>query len=402
MGNMLRPLALALAPVGLVAAACSSAPKRSVEGSAPLRPPPAGDAAPAERSVEAACATAVAQFEAEASLAARKARPEQVAQLSAVLAAHCRRWPPAVASCMAKTPAATAQDRCLDDLDPDERAALAADQLAALRVAPTCDEVLADVTPWIAYPGPVEGVDRTIVEHIYREPIAASCPTWSAAARSCIADDPTAPRRCLDDQPGIAATLDGELARRTALLEAAGAHEPRDRKIACAAVVAAHYGRAAWRGKLAGYTAAERKRFIRTSVEAMTTACQDERWTPLERACVVEAADENERWICIDAVRWAYPAWVALPVRPGAAKTGIDECDAYMVVADALFACDHLPAVTHQAVRDSIVFLAESWKRSPGRPAEELATMRDGCRETTSELVRAAAAAGCPLPAPQP
>jgi hypothetical protein len=317
MSKTRRVIRIDLAAAALVlalGATCTPPPKIPQPREAP--PPDAApvavvatpDAAPPELAADQLCERLVERTRAETAAV----KDETLA----VVAAHCPRWPESVQRCLAT---AAEQGPCMRDLDPDLRQAFVAEIGRTLTEPPTCEDIAADPSRWLAIPEAATGDSRQRAALAIGDAVAASCASWPESVRECTRDQAGSPRVCLESDlpPTVGPDLDAALARRAELWTRAAAFKPRDRAISCVRVTAAHYGTARWKGKLAELGTAERRRAIKLSVDAFEDACKDEAWSAFMRGCIVAAKTEAERGWCLDTEqRWAYPARGTLPPPP--------------------------------------------------------------------------------------
>jgi hypothetical protein len=386
-----------------VVAACSSGSKPPEEPKpepAPVEPTPPPE--PAVAPVAESCAKLVERFRAE-SRGSDSLTPEELDAMIGVLSKHCVTWPAPVASCLVGA-TDEQQDKCMQDLDPALQEAFMKDLVATMKRTPDCGEAIATppAAAWRVAPASItdEG-DLLVVGAAIRTTQLPLCEAgWSDDIRDCIASSPV-PHRCLEPAADLVAASDAALAPVIALYARAAAFKPTDKKIACAKVAAAHYGDKQWKGKLADRTAADRKKLIKASAAALTTACTDDKWTPFVRGCVVAARTEAERGWCLDASlggRWAYPAGVVEPHRGGlgvTGTTGVPACDQYIDIVTRYAACDKLPPEAQRATMEAVQAMRAGW--TPAMPDEAKQAAADGCAQAIEAIRQSGAAMGCPL-----
>jgi hypothetical protein len=382
--------------VGL--AACSSGPKQpkpEPPKTDPVVTQPDPDPQPPQLADAELCPRLIERFKESAQMDA-----DASAKVIAVVERHCASWPEPVRRCLA-TASDDAQQKCMDDLEEPLRDAFIKDLMASLREPPPCDELGYTAAMWVKLPDAATPHDRDVATAAIRSVIVESCraSAWSVPARICIADASADPRACLDadaaDKPA-GAKLDADLKLRHDLFAAALAWKPADKKIACDKVVAAHYGDAQWKTKLADRPKKDKAKVIKASAKAMAKACKDDSWTPFLRGCVISAKGEEQRGWCLDTTNtWGYPASaVEAPAIP-TGSTGVPECDAYIAAVTAYAACDKVPQAAKDAVRQSITAMRDSL--SPTMGADEKAAAVSGCTSATESLRQGADALGCKL-----
>jgi hypothetical protein len=213
---------------------------------------------------------------------------------------------------------------------------------------------------------------------------------WSAELKGCLAGAQTSGdvARCLDEQ--LATDERTELTDELIALEQlaarmVAAHE-HPASLDCQRVVATHYGDARWEGKLASYSAAQRKKLIADSRARMTKACTDETWSSTLRACIVAGGEHT----CFEsfgmALSWGYPAAGVVDT------TGIAECDAYGKTIERIVACDALPAATRDALR---AMYAKTKAAMAGATTADRAKLATSCEAGRATIEQLAISSGC-------
>ena len=383
-----------LVVVGLaLVAACSSGSKSTKQpkggGAAGSRPAPRP--APTLRD-DQLCPTVVAQLKAEVK--------DVDAEVVEVVMRHCQGWPVSVQRCLA-TSKAQKQRECMNGLDPAKRQAFGTELGAVLEGPPECDALAPDSTDaWLALPAAATDAAAAANRTAIRRALETACKDnqWPVAARKCIGRTPATPRTCLDKlDPEIGARLDTELKLRGELFTRAAAFKDGDAKIKCEKVVAAHYGDARWKGKLAGTKAADKKKLVKGSAAALLKACKTDKWSAYARGCVIAAKGDAERGWCLDEKDWGYPA-ASVGAAPATARpggTGIAECDAYIAIVERYVVCDKIPQASRDAVRQGLDQMKAGW--NPGMPDDAKKAAADACRAGTDAVKQGATAIGCPL-----
>jgi hypothetical protein len=381
---------LPLAALLFVACSSGSGPRPPVEP-APTPVVATPDAAPPELAEAELCPRLLERVrETSGSMP-----PEEMEKMSAVLTEHCNQWPEPVRRCLATSPE-NAQPACMDKLDAPARDAFLAAITAALQGAPECDELALEAAQWVKLPDTIAGDDRKLALASVRQVLDGSCRvTWSENARRCVGSATAAPRTCFDgpDDVAIGRALDAQLAPRTEVFTRAAAIAPTDKKIACAKVVAAHYGDAQWKGRLADLKSADRKKAIKASSKALAAACKNEGWSAFVRACVVTAKTADERGFCIDPTRWGYPAGAATATSSGS----VPECDAYVAVMEKYITCDKIPQASRDAARQGLDAMKSAWVNPGAIPADARKAMADACKQGSDAMRQAGIALGCSL-----
>jgi hypothetical protein len=377
------------APLGLlVVAACAG--KQA--------PPPASKPAP----VQAADCTdvgVVMRGEIESDDPAAGPAKEQV------FASSCRReqWSQSIIDCIASTLRPTS---CLDKLDEAQRVAFE-DRLQRWHddyhepdddpddagPALTCDDVLGDVA---VFDPPIAADAPERAWHVAQRKawLHEECDHgWSEVARACIVialrvDDRAAANRCLtsqldaDEQDEMKKQL-AEYARLAGKIAAA---KQKPRAITCKHVVATHYGAAAWKQKLDGFSAAARKKMIAASRDRMTKACTAESWDDTLRACLVARGGETCFATHGMRLRWGYPAAGTVT------STGIAECDAYAAAVARITACPEIPETS----RDTLASAQQQMlAQIAGAPADRRAQMASSCTAGVESIESVIKASGC-------
>lgn len=307
------------------------------------------------------------------------------------------KWPQAILDCIASTPRA---DECLDDLTGAQRTAYeqrlddwdadygggAPGGVAGMTVL-DCATVLVDVShfpPLIDATSPerdwhLKARTAMLDEHCDHD--------WQDAMRSCIvtsADETAAISNCIaqelapDEQKALTDALDRLAALATKIAAA------KKGTLTCKAVVAAHYGDARWKNKLDGFKAAERKKLIAASRDAMTKACTADGWDETMRACIV--VDGGQPCFTREKLRWGYPATGTVT------KVGIAECDDYAAAVAQLTQCNLLS----QASRDQIARSQQQMLAEIARmPAAQRAKMATSCKAAMDAISSTSTASGC-------
>lgn len=263
------------------------------------------------------------------------------------------KWPPEVVKCVINWPQV---EDCLMSLSEKQRQAYitarvnaaepivadtgtgddpggdddAADPYAGMYTAPpiACDQSLGDVAN---YDPPItqSGEDRDYAIGLRRASMLELCDGdgWSEEVRRCFYDgyDPSSCRSKLDSvqDQGIV----DRLAKNDELLARIGKLAVKPASIDCKKVVAVHYADSAWKGKLDQVKGKARKKMIADSRAAMKSACVDDGWSALMRACIV--GDDSERCLTaagFPAARFGFPAaGVAVEGVTTTASTGLFE-----------------------------------------------------------------------------
>ncbi len=378
----------------LAAFACGNTPPpaKTVEPVAPPRPSPA----------KVTCNDAGIVLRGELSSGddvAGKAREQAIE-------AACRedKWAQAILDCVASTPRA---DECLDDLTDAQRTSY--DQRLADwdveygsgmaggipgMAGLDCATVLVDVShfpPLIDATSPerdwhIKARTAVLDEHCDHD--------WQDAMRNCVvnsADETAALSSCIAQElaPDEAKALTDELDRLASLATKIADVKKKPKSITCKAVVQAHYADARWKDKLDGFKAAERKRMIADSRDAMTKACTADAWDETMRACiVVDGGQGGARQECFvrEKLRWGYPATGTVT------KVGIAECDDYAAAVAKLTSCNLLS----QASRDQIARSQQQMLVEIARmPSAQRAKMATSCKAAMDAIASTSTASGC-------
>ena len=209
-----------------------------------------------------------------------------------------------------------------------------------------CAVAIGDVA---IYPPSVKltGDDRAFAIAMRTTALTRECDGWETAARKCfqVATDGPSVAACAagleDDQR---ASLGTKMAEFDMVMTKTIAARKKPATIDCKKVVAAHYGDAAWKDKIAGVKGADRKKAIETSRTKMTAACTADKWSPTARACLIAGGEGD----CgIRMTTWGYPATGVL------VPTGVPECDAYGAALAKLDKCTAIPAESREAIWES-------------------------------------------------
>ena len=310
------------------------------------------------------------------------------------------KWPQTVIDCIASTPQ---PDDCLAKLDEkqhasyDERLAAWAEQhtgyggdpAAEIGPPPMCDSIIGDVA---TYEPPLgeNAPERDWVIELRRAFLYEECDhAWSEEIKDCLrsAGSDNGRATCLgslDEHEQEEMTKKLESFDRLATKVAAAKQKPES--ITCKKVVATHYGNAAWKKKLDGFKAAERKKMIDASRALMQKACDDKPWDERLRACVVAGGGET----CFETysmrLSWGYPA-------AGAVTTvGIQECDDYGAAIQQLAACSKIPQTSRESLKRSF---DQTQAQVAGAPAKDRARMAPTCKAGLDAIANVAASVGC-------
>jgi hypothetical protein len=399
-------------PIIAAVAACSSPPKPAPRPPDPVpvsvpAPVVTPDAAPPEIAESELCPRLVDQIRDESG----GLDPAKLEALIGVVVKHCAGWPAQVRRCLV-TSEQVDRKQCFDGLDATSRDGFQADITATFRTAPDCATITAPdrVSGWMLLPDKIaRDRDRELAYASVSTTLRASCDAgWSDHVRTCVGTAIGSPRSCLDgDQGGVSvadrAALDRSLDQHRKLFTRAAAFKPKDKKIRCDKVVAAHYGDKHWAGKLGGTRKAVRKKRIKASAKALAKACTAERWSPFVRGCVVAAGSLEQRSWCIDTVsRWTYPVTPVRPATPAASTqvtsgtTGIPACDAYLAGVERYLACDKIPAEAKDATREGAEAMKSAW-RTTSMPDDARKAVAEACTTALDGLRTAASTIGCPL-----
>jgi hypothetical protein len=177
--------------------------------------------------------------------------------------------------------------------------------------------------------------------------LETQCYRWGNPDKKCFnaARDAAAIQACRDKLDEHARTaLANTLGEVDDDLKKIATLEKTPKAIACKVIAELHYNDDAWHGRVLPLPAAERKRLAVESRAKMTKSCTDDKWTALDRACLVaRGGGERAMSECFPkryafAARWGYPpAGVSY-------KTGVAECDVLGELVNKLATCDKLEA----------------------------------------------------------
>jgi hemoglobin len=273
--------------------------------------------------------------------------PDERRKVAIAKACVADKWPADVIKCVVSWPEV---EDCLVRLTEAQRQAYIRARVAAAEpvvpVEPVADEPVDD--PYAGYGGYGSGYGMATIECEYAlGDVAAYDPAitqvggdrdfamglrrialkelcddgWSDEVRRCFADgyDVLTCRAKLDSLQEQ--ELADKLAENENLLTRIGKLAVKPTSIECKKVVAVHYADAAWKGKQEGVKGKARKKMIAESRKAMTSACTDEAWSALMRACVV--GDDTDQCMLaagFDAARFGFPA---AGVSAGGAKAAV-------------------------------------------------------------------------------
>jgi hypothetical protein len=172
----------------------------------------------------------------------------------------------------------------------------------------------------------------------------------NAGTSACLLPEASAPKllQQLTDLDGTATKI--------------AAAKTKPASITCAKAVAAHYGDAKWKARAKEKPAASRT--------AMQKACSDDKWTEMQRACVVVADDPS----CYDNPgRWGYPALVVAK-RPNVP----DECAIYEAVMVRIESCSAVPEASRGALAQAFGEAAKTWAGLSPDEAKQIAPICKG------------------------
>jgi hypothetical protein len=381
--------------VAATLAACRAA------GSGAVATPPA---APPPASVTCGDAGAILRGRVEDS---RRAGPEK----EAAIASACMHgaWAAEVLRCIGTQPHARA---CLDALTEDQRTAYDRKLVAWNEKFPDemledgdgerldgdapdddvpCTEAVHDVEQ-LAPPIAATGDDRDLGVALREPALISLCDDgWSPEARACFRDAKGGsgnfePCRALleaDQQKAIAdklAALDQLAARIAAIKKKPASFE-------CRQVAAVHYADAAWKGKLPALVGARRPQVIAESRTRMIKSCIESKWSANARACFV-AGGGDSCFAVQQTFGWGFPAAGVVM------KSGIAECDAYGAAVGKLDACDKLPPLTRDSLRESFTRQNERWLNVP---VDARKTTAAACKAGEESIRQIAGSVGCKL-----
>ena len=156
--------------------------------------------------------------------------------------------------------------------------------------------------------------------------------------------------------------------------------------ITCPKVVAAHYGDAAWKDKLAKVTPAQKKTAMTSSRAKMTKACTADKWTPTVRACVIAAGDFPECSQLASGVDpFGYPAFGVL------VPTGVPACDKYLAGLAKLAEC---PGA--KDMRDALLAMVSSATSTVSEMSDDSRkVIGEACEQGTATLADEFKQFGC-------
>ncbi len=249
--------------------------------------------------------------------------------------------------------------------------------------------------------GPL-GEERTFAASVRRFAVTAACEAWPHPVRACVQDGLSLTTCRARLETGLEQVLAGKLATIEALMtKIAVIKKKPTATYDCKAVVAAHYSDAAWRGKAESpknpkatrvelaKQATERKQMIVDSRKAMLEACTAEAWNPTLRACeLVESGELCAKGAGRTTVRWGFPANSVI------ARTGIVECDAYIVSLQTVLTCDKVPTATKDAIKQGYDAMREGLiVNATTAEARRLASTT--CKQADEGMRQAASALGC-------
>lgn len=236
----------------------------------------------------------------------------------------------------------------------------AEDQRIANQPAPiACSDIINPASVRMLAPTlTLTGEEHDFAVQLRRFSVELACEAWPQPVRACVQDSNLGDCRKLlavtDEQ-----VLAGKLAAIDVLMVKLAAAKKQPASTSdCKAVVAAHYGDPAWRGKAEApkdpkatraeltKQATERKQRITSSRKLMLEACTGEAWSATLRACeLVESGLSCAHGSGRSSLRWGFPAAGVM------SPTGIPECDAYQMTLQTLLACNKLPRDARNAFR---------------------------------------------------
>jgi hypothetical protein len=381
-------------PLFLLVAACSGGTKNPKQPETVPEPVATADAAPP--SLAELCPRVVEKFRAEV----KDQPPDEVAKVAEILGRHCAAWPRATVECLV-TAVEENQNSCLDPLSEEQRVAFFGEiQNTMSPEGPSCKDVVFDIKDWAKVPDGIAASDVALVTAISQPPVSTSCQSaWEDATIKCVVEKAGPPRACLDQQADVAKSLGDDLAARDALFAAAAKYKATDKKIACKAVVEAHYGDKRWKNKMPTVAAKDRKKLIKASAAAMAAACAEEAWTPFLRGCVIAAKSEEQRNWCLQtdeyAGYWGYPAQSVAPKENPVGSTGIAACDQYVALVEKLMTCPKFPADGKAGMKESLDAMKQGI--TPAMPEDAKAATMDACKTAIGAIRDTAKTIDCKL-----
>jgi len=229
---------------------------------------------------------------------------------------------------------------------------------------------------------PVVGVadaNRSLEISMRAYTLNQACAQWTYEQRSCLTDATTTEEigPCLTDKD-----VPNRIAASDALVKRVVAKRAHAGDITCSAIVAVHYGDAAWKGK-----PATDKKVIADARDRMSKACSDDSWSEDLRACV--AVDGGDGcWVAAGlAPLWGYPPGGGLPI------TNVPECDAYGVETAKLLVCQTAPQDTRDAFKQQFEQYAYAINRMP---VQQRSQFVESCRQAMESLREYAMQFNCP------
>jgi hypothetical protein len=212
---------------------------------------------------------------------------------------------------------------------------------------------------------------------------------WDPQVRACIgratrSDGIASCLQALDTEARD--ELFAALARASTLAARMATVRTKPASIGCTQVVAAHYGDAKWKGKLASYKAAERKKMIADSRVAMKKACTRDAWSETLRACVVAGGEQTCFEVAQLGLAWGYPAAGSVT------SLGIPECDEYGATIQRISTCSSIEPDARAALAKSF---DEMRAHMASLSAEEKKRLATSCKAGLAAVQGIAEQAGC-------
>lgn len=252
----------------------------------------------------------------------------------------------------------------------------------------TCEDGIHDTNLWDPPPVHPDNDAVELLAMLRKRALVQACNVdeWDEDVRRCLekANDHASTNSCAAKLPPDKLQHAGEaIARVDDLVDRTVKGEKKPPT--CAALVAKHYGDAAWKGKLAELAPAERKKLIAQSRTQMLTACG--KWDAQLKACLFAGGDSE---CYAEGYDWTFPAVGVLP-----SSTSVAECDRYISTIAAFDKCTKLPEASRAQMREAMAQIVETFSNLRTLPEEQRKAMAESCKYGAEALQSVLTQTGC-------
>ena len=125
--------------------------------------------------------------------------------------------------------------------------------------------------------------------------------------------------------------------------------------------------------------------------DAFALRCEQDKWSPASRTCVVETKSLDEPRGCKQQL--AAPQREALERDLAALERDLvkvpTQCQRYKQRIEQLMTCEKLPQASRDALKQGYDAMSQGWENVESLPEEARKAMEDGCKQGTEALEQA-------------